>query len=354
MASEGIVRNQTIRKHGVTFHVIRHTFPFTNRGFPPYFRFDAITRYAQLRWQIKRTLLKVQADLIHVHGTEYGYGLAALQSGLPFIVSIQGIINAILPISPSTFYKLQASIEEHVIRASTYFGSRTAWADSFVFSINPTATIYYLPEAVNPVFFNTVPAHSSKTLLMVGSVEERKGIAEALHAMSIVVREFPAAKLVVVGEGSTCYLEAVRRLSASVGVAASVVWAGFKTAQEIAVLHGTAAMLIHPTFIDNSPNSVAEAMASGLPVIASNVGGIPSIIQDGDTGILVEPGHRLQLAEAILKLLRNNDDRKRLGQRARSIALQRHLPAGVADNAMRAYREIIARETGTLRKAETA
>src|SRR5262245_7350881 len=79
-AGTGIRENQTITKDGMTFHVLRHTFPFTIRGFPAYMPLDVLTRYASLRKQVRKAILKLQPDLIHVHGTENGYGLAALET----------------------------------------------------------------------------------------------------------------------------------------------------------------------------------------------------------------------------------------------------------------------------------
>jgi len=342
-ASAGISENQSLAKHGITFHVIRNTFPFTLRGFPPYMRFDVLTRYARLRRQVRQVLLKLQPDLIHVHGTEYGYGLAALETNAPTIVSIQGIVNFLARFSPSIFFRFQAPIELHVIRTAKYFGSRTAWANSFIRNLNHTATIYDLPEAVDPVFFKEAAEPSNPNILMVGSVEQRKGIEEALRAMSIVVAACPSAKLFVVGEGEPDYLEELKQRTKSAGIEANVDWMGFKSAKEVAALHAVSAILIHPTHLDNSPNSVAEAMASGLPVIASNVGGIPSMIENGASGLLVEPRNPRQLAEAITALLYNEAYRKQLAGRAKQLALERHLPSQVAEKTLNAYRDMIAR-----------
>ena len=96
-ATTGITENQTIRKDGITFHVIRSTFPFTTRGFPEYMPLDVLTRYTSLRRQLRNVICRLRPDLIHVHGTEDGYGLAALDLGLSTIVSIQGIVQAMLP-----------------------------------------------------------------------------------------------------------------------------------------------------------------------------------------------------------------------------------------------------------------
>jgi glycosyltransferase involved in cell wall biosynthesis len=347
-ATSGIPGNQTVSKYGITFHVIRHTFPFTARGFPPYLRLDLFTHYAQLRRQIRRTLLALQPDVIHVHGTESGYGLAALESNSPFIVSIQGIVNYLVRISPSVPFMLQAPIEREVIRRTKYFGSRTAWANRFIRTLNPTGIIYDMPEAMDPLFFSNTAHRSDSQILFVGSVEPRKGIVDALEAMRIVVAACPAAKLLVVGEGNAEYAEYLQKRVKSAEISGNVKWLGRKTTAEVAALHASSTLLIHPSHSDNSPNSVAEAMASGLPVIASNVGGIPSMVDDGVTGVLTQSGDHRQLAEAIISTLQNEPERRRLADRARKVAFERHFPAVVADKTAKVYRDVIAIEAGRI------
>ncbi len=86
-------------------------------------------------------------------------------------------------------------------------------------------------------------------------------------------------------------------------------------------------------------------MASGLPVVASDVGGIPSMIEHGATGLLAEPGNHRQLAEAIIALLDDEAYRKRLAGRAKQVAFERHFPSQVAEKTLNVYREIMARES---------
>jgi glycosyltransferase involved in cell wall biosynthesis len=344
-ASSGISKDQTVRKDGVTFHVIRHTFPFTVRGFPEYMRLDVVTRYAYLRRRVTQILLTLNPDVIHVHGTEYGYGLAALETKIPTIVSIQGIVNALAGVFPSSFYTHQAWIELNVIRNAKYFGIRTAWANNFVRNLNNRGTIYDLPEAVDSQFFNSVGRGPNQNILMVGSVLQRKGVEDALRAMSIVVAVCPSAKLLVVGEGHPNYIGQLKQRTKDAGVESNISWLGVKSAAEIAALHSMSTVLVHPTYLDNSPNAVAEAMASGLPVIASRVGGIPSMIENGATGLLIEPRNHYQLAEAVLRLLQNEAERKRLASRAREVAIERHFPSGVAEKTMNVYNDILAKES---------
>jgi len=345
-ATAGIRKNQIITKDGITFHIIRSTFPFTTRGFPEYMPLNVLTRYANLRKQIRDVILRLRPDLIHVHGTEEGYGLAALDVGAPTIVSLQGIVQLCGCVSPSIFFRLQAPIERQIIRKSKYFGTRTEWANSFIRSLNSTARIYDLSEAVDQVFFKERVQRSTKNILIVGSVVQRKGLEEALDAMSLIVAKYPSAKLLVVGDGQPDYVKALKQRTISAGIDRYIEWLGFKTVDEIVALHDRAVVLIHPSHIDNSPNSVAEAMASGLPVVASNVGGIPSMIEHGVTGILIEPRNHRQLAEAVISLLHNEAERLRLAKRAKEVALDRHLPSKVATKTLSVYEDIILKEQG--------
>src|SRR5437867_3804223 len=106
-AAAGIRSNQKVTRGNITYHILRHTFPLTLRGFPEYFRADVVTRYSSLRRSVRKRIIEVNPDLIHVHGTEYGYGLAALDCGVPLLVSMQGIINRIREVEDSAFFRLQ-------------------------------------------------------------------------------------------------------------------------------------------------------------------------------------------------------------------------------------------------------
>jgi glycosyltransferase involved in cell wall biosynthesis len=347
-ASAVVRRNYTLQRNGITFHVVRHSFPFTCRGFPPYLRIDLWTRYAYLRRQLRRVVYQLRPDLIHVHGTEYGYGLAAIGIGVPTVVSIQGLIGLYAMVAPGFSYRLQALIERQVISSTPYVGCRTAWAADFVRGLNPGANVVQMNEAINEVYFrNSVRPAGTQRIVMVGEIVRRKGVEEAVEAMRLVVSEFPSAKLSIVGLGvSASYLDGLKTRAAALRIDGNVEWLGFKPAAEIAALHAEAALLIHPSHIDNSPNAVAEAMASGLPVIASEVGGIPSMIEHDVTGILVKPCNHVELANAIIALLRSEPERRRLAANARKVAIERNLPANAADETMRVYRDIVARESG--------
>jgi glycosyltransferase involved in cell wall biosynthesis len=96
-----------------------------------------------------------------------------------------------------------------------------------------------------------------------------------------------------------------------------VVCHGFLPKAELLQRYHTADLCVLPSRWDNSPNAVYEAMAAGRAVVASRVGGIPELVADGETGVLVPPGDPERLAQAIVKLLTYDEERIRMGQRGR-------------------------------------
>jgi len=143
--------------------------------------------------------------------------------------------------------------------------------------------------------------------------------------------------LTVVGGGDqTPYRQLCERLQ----ITGNVQFLGFQSAEQIAKRHLKSQMFVLPSGNENSPNTLAEAMVSGLPVIATAVGGIPSMVQHGQSGWLIPPRNSAELANAILELLNDPGQRARLGQAARQRARDRHLPEHVAAQAVEAYQEI--------------
>ena len=98
---------------------------------------------------------------------------------------------------------------------------------------------------------------------------------------------------------------------------------------------------IHPSYLENSPNSICEAMALGMPVIATKVGGVSSLINDDVEGIMVQEGEPYALAGAILDLINNYEKARELGRNARVKAFKRHYPKDILENLLSIYDAII-------------
>jgi glycosyltransferase involved in cell wall biosynthesis len=100
--------------------------------------------------------------------------------------------------------------------------------------------------------------------------------------------------------------------------------------------------------IDNSPNSLAEAMILGMPCIASFVGGTGSMIKDGEEGVLVQNGDPWVLAGAIIELFNNKENATLMGANARKTALKRHDKRRIVSDLVKSYQEIIRKHPNNL------
>ena len=117
----------------------------------------------------------------------------------------------------------------------------------------------------------------------------------------------------VAGRGSC--LEDLKGLAADLGVAERVTFLG--EVRDIPALLGRARMFVQPSLSEGIPLTVLEAMARGLPVVATRVGGLPEVVVDGETGLLVPAADPPALAQAVLSLWRDPDAAGRMGEAGR-------------------------------------
>jgi glycosyltransferase involved in cell wall biosynthesis len=123
----------------------------------------------------------------------------------------------------------------------------------------------------------------------------------AIRAFEIVQKQFPHARLTLAGSGpQEPYL---RELVRTRGLTEAVRFTGRLERDAMAALYRSADLMLNPSLADNMPNSVLEAWASGVPVVSTNVGGIPHLAQDGVTASLVPPSDPAAMAQACLALL---------------------------------------------------
>ncbi len=161
-------------------------------------------------------------------------------------------------------------------------------------------------------------------ILAVGRLSSEKGHAVLLQAAARLekMKEAPDFRVVVIGDGPE--KENLLRLTARLGIGQRTVMAGFQT--DVRPYYCLSTLLALPSYSEGSPNVVLEAMAAGLPIAATEVGGVPEILEDGVTGLLVQPGDPEAMAETILRILRDKDLAIGLGAAARSCAESKYAP----------------------------
>ena len=172
----------------------------------------------------------------------------------------------------------------------------------------------------------------------VGRLSPEKGQNVLLQALPSVLAAFPQAACVLAGEGpARAALEAeARRL----GIGDRVVFLGLR--RDVPMVLAALDLFVQPSIYEGFGLSLLEAMAAGLPVVASRVGGIPELIEDGRTGLLVPPQDPMALAGAVVRLLGDSEGARRLGEAAASRSRERFSLGRVADRVDALYRNILA------------
>jgi glycosyltransferase involved in cell wall biosynthesis len=168
-----------------------------------------------------------------------------------------------------------------------------------------------------------------QVILFVGSLSEHKGVAFLITALDQVVRAHPDAALVIAGSGP---LETdLRRHTTEMRLDSRVRFAGRISYREIPAYMAAADVLVHPSLDEGLPRVVLEAMAMKLPVVASRVGGIPEVVIDGRTGLLVPAGDPDSLAHALQRVLASMQLARGWGEEARaSVEATYSFEAGIA------------------------
>ncbi len=186
----------------------------------------------------------------------------------------------------------------------------------------------------------------SLSVLYVGRLDARKGLTILARAAEAILTPFPTATIDIVG-GETEEVGATSLLRhVPPALHGRVVFHGRVAHADLPGYYRQAAVCVVPSRWDNSPNTVYEAMSCGRPVVASRVGGIPELVADGDTGLLVPRDDPAALASAVTLLLADPDRRAHLGRAARARAAARFAPDRIARQTLRLYRAALGHEGG--------
>jgi glycosyltransferase involved in cell wall biosynthesis/peptidoglycan/xylan/chitin deacetylase (PgdA/CDA1 family) len=180
----------------------------------------------------------------------------------------------------------------------------------------PNYKILVIPNGIDPSAFpeHTYPS-TPRRIAMVACLREEKRIDVLIRAMPQVLARYPDVELALGGEGRC--REELTRITHELGLTERVRFLGHR--DDVPQVLAEADLFVLPSRSEAFPNSVMEAMAAGLPVIASNVGGIPELVRDGHNGRLVPAGDVDALARAMLDVLETPSQAERFGRAGREI-----------------------------------
>jgi glycosyltransferase involved in cell wall biosynthesis len=281
----------TFVSQGVTFHVIKAN--------PKW-------RLASLFWLdtvlIRRALKKINADVVHAWGSEKGAGLIASRLGVPYVMTIQGLLKwyqRLIPLEP--YDRLMLPLETLSLRRAPVVSSESHFPARFIRQNFPDKPVYQVEHVPNSVF-RTVrrrPVTHPVKFIIVAGLGYRKGYDLLFAALEQLLPELNFT-LTVVADPNPAYVDTLR------GRASEALWqrVEFKfhlLPHEVAKELETATMLLMPTRADTGPVAVKEAVVAGVPVVASDIGGIPDYVVPGKNGELFPAGDVPGFVQAILR-----------------------------------------------------
>jgi glycosyltransferase involved in cell wall biosynthesis len=322
------------------FHVLRSVsaIPLTMRGFPRMLPLDVLSFFFINRLLLIRELKRIKPDLVHAHGTEASYGLAAVSSSFPAVISIQGIISELIKYNKSLRYRLIRQLERRTVQKGRFFIAKTGFAHKFIASLNPNSSIFNIENPVSDVFFSVERYEQPERLVMfVGTITKEKGIEDLVEALARIEN----TRLKIIGSGNRSYIKQVQERVERLGLDRRVDWLGPRSSFDIAKEFERAAVLVLPSYMETSPNVVMEAMSAGVPVIATAIGGIPDIVDHGITGLLVSPRNPVELADAIKDVLSCPQSASDRAMFAKEEARRRFSSQLAAQNTVAAYYKIL-------------
>lgn len=333
----------------------------------------------------KQILDDFKPDVIHIHGSEslVPYELIKLQPNIPMFITLQGILSnyykddyAAINISDiartTTIRDLirhsgilldrkktqrKSLLEQKMLKGVPYLGGRTTWDKVSSLCYNPDARYLFAPELIRPEFYSAKRWDITKVqkhrIFMHQGFKPIKGLHILLESMSQLRKKYPDTELVMSGtnvmRNSTAkekllqpgYVKYLFQLIDKYKLNDCIRFTGVLNAEQIiGELHKSHVMVL-PSAIENSPNSLCEAQLVGIPVVASYVGGVPEMLDHGKEGFLYTFNEPLMLAEYISRIFESDDTSEKFSQYAYDKIRMRQGEKFVVEKTMENYRWII-------------
>lgn len=337
---------------------------------------------------LKTIIKKVQPNIVHIFGTEFTHSLAMVNAchdlGINSVISIQGLVSFIekhylanLPNNVQksfTFrdfvkqdnifqqkkeFQKRGLIEVEAIQKTKNIIGRTTWDKACVLQINPTVTYHFCNEILREAFYKnewSLEKCEKYSIFLSQASYPIKGLHYMLEALPIILKKYPKTKLYIAGSNitasytlkdnlkKTSYAKYITKLIRKLNLEKHVIFTGLLDEQQMCRRYLKSHVFVCPSSIENSPNSLGEAMILGVPCVASNVGGVADMLSHEQQGFLYQVDVPYMLAHFVCELFGNDVLANTISENTRRKGLRTHDQNKNITRLLEIYHEISSRE----------
>ena len=323
-------------------------------------------------------------DLVHLHGTEYAHGLAFLRScpNIKSVVSIQGLVYLYGQVYLSNIeskdiiknitlrdivrhdnmfqakreYLRRGAYEKEILNRANLIIGRTSWDYAATLELNNSVKYRFCNESLRNEFYKyhwDYEKIEKNTIFISQASYPIKAFHEMVKALPIIKSKYPDVKVYVAGVNIlkaaslkerlklTGYSKYIAKLIKKYNLEDNIVFTGLLDAKEMVKRMLKCHVFVQASVIENSPNSLGEAMLLGMPIVASNVGGTSDMLVDKQEGLLYPYGEKNMLAKYVLDIFDNSIDAISLGIKANIHATKTHDCEKNVKDMIKIYKEVI-------------
>ena len=309
------------------------------------------TRHFINRRRLRAAVEAIDPHIVHVQGTGGAPAYAVLERGRPSVLSIHGVFFREFPFEKGALRRLKdryrSTFERDALRRAKHVICLNNYTFSTVARWLRDADVRYMDNPVDDSFFDVQSVPEEGRLVLAAPVRRLKGHEFAIRATARLKSEGRRVNLYCVGPTTDHeYHSELERIVKDNGLEDCVHLEGRASRVAVQEHYAKAQIVVQPSLVENAPLAVSEGMAAGKAIVATPAGGVPEMIEDGRTGLIVPFSDPDALASAIGRLLDFPESGKALGDAAKDVAERRFRKHVAVQKTLVFYRDILRSEGG--------